>query len=206
MQIIKEIAQGSPEWQALRLGKVTASRFSDVMAKGKAGAPSKTRQSYLYELAAERITGLVQDSYSNSYMQWGTETEPNARAFYEFEQDIATETVAFIMLNDDVGGSPDSLVGDEGLLEIKCPKTTVQIERVLEGVFPSEYKAQVQGLLWVSGRKWCDFVSFDPRINSDKKYFKIRVERDGEYINNLEIEVTKFVEELHALVKKLGGI
>lgn len=203
MQVIKEISQGSPEWLALRCGKVTASRFADVLSKGKGSAPSKTRQSYLYELAAERITGLTQDSFTNSYMQWGTETEPNARAYYELDQNVTTETVAFIMMNNDIGASPDSLVGEDGLLEIKCPKTTTQIERVLTGTFPSEYQAQVQGQLWVSGRQWCDFVSFDPRINSDKKYFKIRVQRDEEYIKNLETEVTKFVEELHALVKKL---
>lgn len=205
MQIIKELVQGSPEWLETRRGKVTASMFSDVMAKGKGTAPSKTRQSYLYQLAAERITGMIQESFTNSYMEWGTQTEPVARAYYELEEGVSAETVGFILHNEDVGGSPDSLVGEKGLLEIKCPKTTTQIDRILTGAFPSEYMAQVQGQLWISGREWCDFVSFDPRINSNKKYFKVRVERDAAYIKTLEDEVERFVYDLKALVNKLQG-
>lgn len=205
MELIKNIEQGSPAWRALRAGKVTASRFADVLAKGKGTTPSKTRQSYLYQLAAEKLTGEPQESYSNEYMEWGTKNEPVARAYYELAESKNVEPIGCILHSDDVAASPDGLVGDDGLLEIKCPKTSTQIERILNATFPSEYMAQVQGQLWISGRKWCDFVSFDPRINSDKKYFKVRVERDDEYIKTLEAEVIKFVGELKELVNKLQG-
>lgn len=203
MQVIKELTQGTPEWLEARKGKVTASCFDNVLAKGKGNAPSKTRQTYMYQLAAERITGLIQDSFTNSYMEWGTENEPVARNYYELVEGVTTEQVGLILYNDDVGASPDSLVGNDGLLEIKCPKSSTQIERILSGVFPADHTAQVQGQLWISEREWCDFVSFDPRINSDKKYFKVRVNRDEEYIKTLAHEVSKFVEELKELVFRI---
>ena len=205
MKIIKGIEQGSDEWLLLRLGKVTASRFSDVMSKGRGSAPSKTREAYLYQLAAEILTGAPEDSYSNKYMEWGNECEPQARAMYEFETGNDVEQVAFIEMGEHIGVSPDGLVGDKGLLEIKCPKTTTQLKRFLSCEFPSTYKAQVQGQLWVSEREWCDFVSFDPRINGRSSYFEIRVERDEEYISELASGIDLFLNELHDILHKLRG-
>lgn len=203
MNIIYDIEQGSPEWLALRLGKVTASRFSDVLAKGRGNTPSKTRQSYLYQLAAEIVTGEPQDSFKSSAMSWGNECEPRARAAYELKNDSDVIECAFIEFSDQLGVSPDGLVGDSGLLEIKCPNTVTQIQRYLKGEFPTEYKAQVQGQLWVSEREWCDFVSFDPRINTSADYFQVRVYRDEDYIFNLATECSKFLDELAILVEKL---
>ncbi len=203
MQIIKDIEQGTEEWKELRLGKVTASRFSDVMAKGKGGAASKTRKSYMYQLAAEIITGEAQEFYSNQYMEWGNANEPQARSMYEFESNCDVEQVAFIIHSDNVGVSPDGLVGDDGLIEIKCPKTTTQIEYFLSGKVPAAYRTQIQGQMWVSGRDWCDFVSFDPRITGASGYFKVREYRDEEYIETLGEEVSKFVEELNDLLEKI---
>ena len=204
MNIITDISQGSEDWKSLRLGKITASCFDKVMAKGRGNSPSKTRQSYMMQLAAEILTGQPQDSFTNQYMEWGNECEPQARSMYEFNNNVDVEEVAFIELDENVGISPDGLVGKDGLLEIKCPKTTTQLERFLSGEFPSTYKAQVQGQLWVSKREWCDFVSFDPRINGIASYFEIRVDRDEEYIKTLSSEVDKFKNELHELVAKFN--
>jgi len=203
MNIITDISQGSEEWKSLRLGKITASCFDKVMAKGRGNSPSKTRQSYMMQLAAEILTQQPQDSFTNQYMEWGNECEPQARSMYEFNNNVDVEEVAFIELDEHVGVSPDGLVGDNGMVEIKCPKTTTQLERFLSGEFPSTYKAQVQGQLWVSEREWCDFISFDPRINGAASYFEIRVERDEEYIKLLRKEVHKFSVELRIMLGKL---
>jgi putative phage-type endonuclease len=203
MQIIKNINQGTDEWHELRLGKVTASRLSDVISKGRGNAPSKTRASYMLQLAAERLTGEKEDSFSNKYMEWGNECEPQARSMYEFDSGNEVEEVAFVIHSDSFGVSPDGLIGDNGILEIKCPKTTTQIERYLKGKFPTEYKAQVQGQLLATNREWCDFVSFDPRISGEAQYFCIRVERDEEYISELFGKINDFVNELDEMMEKL---
>lgn len=195
------VEQGSPEWLAARLGKVTASRFSDVLAKGS----GKTRKAYMYELAAERLTGLPTQSYKSADMEWGSQCEEAARKEYELWTSNKADRVGLFVLNNNIGASPDSVVGEDGLLEIKCPKTTTQIDRFLNKEFPSEYMAQVQGQLWVTGRSWCDFVSYDPRINTEARYFCIRVLRDEVYIKNLEVEVSKFVADLELLMKSLGA-
>ncbi|MEE9459626.1 MAG: lambda exonuclease family protein [Candidatus Bathyarchaeia archaeon] len=202
MQIIEEIEQGSDEWHELRREVITASRFKDVMSKGA----GKTRKSYLYQLAAESITGEVAESYTNDAMQWGTETEPQARAMYELESSNTVKEIAFIKHDSkNVGVSPDGLIGDDGLVEIKCPKTTTQIETFLSGKMPSYHKAQVQGQLWISERQWLDFVSFDPRIDGDASYFCVRIERDEEYILELEKACDEFSAELTNTIKKLRG-
>lgn len=205
MQVINNIEQGTDEWLELRLGKVTASRLADVMSKGRGSAPSKTRQSYMLQLAAEIMTGQPQDTFINQYMDWGNECEPQARAMYEFENFVDVEQVAFVIASPWFGVSPDGLVGDNGLLEIKCPKTTTQIERFLKGEFPTTYKAQVQGQLLATEREWCDFVSFDPRINGDAQYFCVRVERDEKYIKELQAGINLFTEELQEMLNKLGA-
>ena len=203
MQIINDMAQGSDEWKQLRLGKITASRLSDVMSSGRSGAPSKTRQSYMLQLAAEILTGEAEDSFSNKYMDWGNACEPQARSMYTFDSGNVVEEVAFVIASDRFGVSPDGMVGQDGLLEIKCPKTTTQIDRFITGKFPTEYKAQVQGQLLATGRRWCDFVSFDPRISGPAQYFIIRVERDEDYIIELQAKIDTFTYELNNLLELL---
>lgn len=203
MEIITGIDQGTEEWLALRFGWVTASKFKDVMAKGK----YKSRTAYLYKLAAEAITGEREESFSNSYMEWGTENEPAARAMYELESGNEVDEVSFIKLNDveKIGCSPDGLIGDDGMVEFKCPKTTTQIETFLSGKMPSGHKAQVQGQLWVANRQWCDFVSFDPRVDGAAGYFTVRIERDEDYIKELAIACFKFSDDLKTMIETLRG-
>ena len=206
MKIIESMEQGTQEWLELRLGKVTASKFSEVMTNGRGGKPSATAKSYMIKLVAEILRGQPMPFFENDAMRWGTETEPQARAMYELKNDVDVKEVAFVELNEFVGVSPDGLVGDEGLLEIKCPNTETQIKRFLDGVgLPKEYEAQVQGQLWVTGRKWCDFVSFDPRIDVEASYIQTRVYRDEEYIAKLEDKVTAFVEEMKEMINTLTG-
>ncbi len=203
MEIITGIDQGTDEWLALRFGWITASKFKDVMAKGQ----GKTRKAYMYMLAAEAITGEREESFSNSYMEWGTENEPAARAMYELESGNTVNEVSFIKINDTlkIGCSPDGLIGDDGMVEFKCPKTTTQIETFLSGKMPTGHRAQVQGQLWVSNRQWADFVSFDPRIDGDAGYFSIRIERDEEYIKEIEESCFKFSGELSSMINVLEG-
>lgn len=192
--------QNSPEWFEARLGMVTASNFSKVLAGGQ----GKTRRSYMLQLAAERLTKERTEGYTNAAMEWGNETEPQARAAYELFQEVNVELIGFCKTDDWVGCSPDAFVGDEGLLEIKCPTTTTQISRFIDDVFPISYKAQVQGQLLGTGRQWCDFVSFDPRIAGKAQYFCKRVERDEDYINHtLWPGINRFVEELEQLLGQL---
>lgn len=199
-QIIKDIEQGSDEWLNLRLGMITASKFKDVIAGGQ----GKTRKSYMYQLAAESITGENADSFTNEYMQWGTETEPQARAMYELDTASTVESVAFITMDGrNIGISPDGLIGDNKGIEIKCPKTSTQIETYLSGKMPSIHKAQVQGSMWVTGFDTWDFVSFDPRINGKASYFKTTVERDEDYINELAEKCFKFERELNEMIEQL---
>lgn len=202
--IIENIEQGTEEWHELRKGVVTASRFKDVLSQGRGSSPSKTRQSYMYELAAEILTGQVEFTEPNKYMAWGNEQEPMAREMYEFMTDNEVRQVAFIKHDSlNCGASPDGLVGDNGGIEIKCPKTTTQIETFLSGKMPSIHKAQVQGCLWLSEREFWDFISYDPRINGQSSFFKVRVERDEDYIKNLEQEIILFNDQLQDLINQL---
>lgn len=192
--------QGDPEWFEIRRSLITGSRFKDVLAKGA----GKTRKSYMYQLAAEAITGEMTESYTNEHMEWGTLTEPQARAMYELSSGNTVDEVGIIILDrGDIAASPDGLIGDDGMIEIKCPKTTTQIETFLSGKMPSGHRAQVQGQLWVSGRQWTDFVSFDPRIDGESSYFCVRVERDEEYIKEIESACLQFAVELEEMVNKL---
>jgi len=192
MQVIN-CQQGSQEWLDLRLGKITASMFSAVISKGA------TRKTYMVKLAAEKLTGISQDGFSNKAMEWGTEHEDMARANYELETFNDVNEVGFVQVNEWVGVSPDGLVGEDGLIEIKCPNSNTHIDTVLGGKMPTKHKPQVQGQLWATNRKWCDFVSFDPRMPS-KQLFIVRVERDEEYIAMLKAEVEKFRSQLEDMV------
>lgn len=194
MIIYNDVEQGSDEWHKLRLGCITASRFKDVLSGGQ----GKTRLTYMREVCAEILTCEKVEGFTNEYMQWGVETEPQAKDFYTLKTGNDIENISFIKAEPTefpivgVGCSPDGLIGDNGLIEIKCPKTTTQIETFLSGEMPSRYTAQVQGQLWVSGREWCDFVSFDPRINGESSFFCTRVFRDEGYISKLSDAVYLF--------------
>lgn len=203
MNIIKDIEQGSDEWLALRLGKVTASRMKDLLTNGRGGKPSKTAESYMYELIAEKLTGQSKAFFENNAMKWGTETEPQARLVYELENNVEVEEVAFIELNEFVGMSPDGLVGDDGLLEIKCPTTTTQLKRALSDSYSADYKAQIQMQLWVSDRKWCDFVSYDPRLSCSACYLQERVYRDEDFIADMKTKTESFIEEMKEIINQL---
>ena len=199
MKII-DCIQGSEEWFTARLGKVTGTGFAKVLAKGH----GKTRKSYMIQLAAERLTGLAQESYSNAAMEWGTEHEGEARARYEMVNDVSVLLAGFVELSDEIGISPDGLVDDEGLLEIKCPNSTTHIETIMSNNVPSQYIPQIQGGMWVAERQWCDFVSFDPRVTS-MPYLCLRVARDQKYIDNLHAEVYQFLNELDGVIKRIEG-
>lgn len=204
---MSEREQGSPEWFQARLGKVTASRVSDVIAKTKSGW-SASRANYMAQLVAERLTGQVQESYSNAAMQWGTETEPLARSAYEFRTD-ATVTPAWFIDHPKIpmsGASPDGLIGDVGLVEIKCPNTATHIETLIEKTIPSKYEPQMQWQMACTGAKWCDFASFDPRLPESMRLFVARLHRDDKAIAELEKEITGFLKELDAKVKTLTDL
>jgi len=201
------VDQRSPEWFAARLGKVTASRVSDVIAKTKTGY-STSRDNYMAQLICERMTGTQAESFTNAAMQWGTETEPLARAAYEAHKDVLVDEVGMIThpYISMAGASPDGVVGDEGVLEIKCPQTSTHFETLLKGEMPSKYIPQVQWQMACTSRKWCDFVSFDPRVDDGLKLFVTRINRDSEYIKMLEDEVMKFLRELEIKLNKLNDL
>lgn len=201
------IEQGSPEWFAQRLGKVTASRVADVIAKTKTGV-SAGRAGYLAQLVAERLTGQTAESYRSTAMQHGTDTEPMARAVYETETGCMVDEVGMIPhpVIAMSGASPDGLVGQDGLVEIKCPNTATHIETLLGSVVPSRYIAQMQWQMACTGRRWCDFVSFDPRMPVNLQMFVMRVWRDDDFIFSMEDEVTKFLFELDDLFVRLSDI
>lgn len=205
MKIIHDIIQGSPGWHEVRLGKITASRFKDVMTNGRGSAPSKTAESYMIELAIEAVTGKSLPFFENDAMRHGTETEPQARAMYELISGNDVTEVAFIEHNQFVGVSPDGLVGLDGGLEIKCPNTKTQVERYLNGIgLPDDYKWQVHGCIWVAEREWWDFVSFDDRIDTAAQYICTRVYRDEAIIKELSEKVSIFTDNLQEMIVKLS--
>jgi putative phage-type endonuclease len=201
------IEQGSPEWFAQRLGKVTASRVADVIAKTKTGY-SASRDNYMAQLVCERMTNTVAESFTNSAMQHGVDTEPLARAAYEAHADVLVDEVAMIThpTIEAAGASPDGLVGDDGQLEIKCPNTATHIDTLLTQTVPGKYITQMQWQMACTGRNWCDFVSFDPRMSDGLQLFVKRVHRDDAYIQMLEKEVIQFLTELDGKIKKLNEL
>ena len=202
-----EIEQRTEEWFAARLGKVTASRVADVIAKTKTGY-STSRDNYMAQLVVERLTFTKQESYINAAMQWGTDTEPFARAAYEATQGVMVEEVGFVRhpTIEWAGASPDGLVGDDGCIEIKCPNTLTMIETLLSQKVPGNYFTQMQFQLACTGRKWCDYVVFDPRMPAKAQLFVKRVDRDDEYIAEIEAEIVKFLAEVESQVQKLNAI
>lgn len=201
---MSDFEQGSADWFAIRCGKVTASRVADVVAKTKSG-PSALRANYAAQLIAERLTGTVAESYSNAAMAWGTEQEPEARLAYEFRTDAEVEQVAFVLhpTIEMSGASPDGLIGTDGLLEIKCPNTATHIETLRGQSIPGKYETQMLWQMACTGRQWCDFVSFDPRMPEEMRLFVQRLPRDDARIADLEAEVTAFLTEIDATVAEL---
>jgi putative phage-type endonuclease len=202
---MSEIIQGTPEWHSQRLGKVTASRVADVIAKTKTGY-STSRENYMAQLICERLTGTPTESFTNAAMQWGTDTEPKARVAYESKTFTSVTEVAMISHPSipNTGASPDGLIGDDGLIEIKCPNTATHIDTVLSDKVPSKYITQMQWQMACTGRKWCDFVSFDPRMPEGLQLFIQRVDFDAEYVKMLEAEITGFLAELETKIEKLN--
>lgn len=189
--------QRTEEWFSARLGKVTASRVADLMAKTKSG-PSASRANYMADLIVERLTGQRAEGFTSAAMQWGTDTEPQARAAYEFHTDANVVEDGFCLHPTiaDFGASPDGLVGDVGLLEIKCPNTAAHLDVLLTGAIPAKYVTQMQAQMACTGRAWCDFVSFDPRMPGEMQMFLKRVARDDAFIAEMEGEVSAFLAEL----------
>ncbi len=203
----EEIIQGSDEWKQLRLGKVTASRVADVVAKTKSGY-STSRANYAAQLIAERLTGTPAESYTNAAMQHGTETEPDARAAYEFYQGVTVQEIAFVPHPqiDQAGCSPDGLIGDDGLVEIKCPNTATHLDTLLGQAVPGKYDTQIQFQLACTGRSYCDFVSYDPRMPENMRLFIKRVMRDDKRIAELESEVAAFLLEMAVKLSQLNTL
>lgn len=197
--------QRTDEWFSARLGKVTASRIADVMAKLKSGKPATTRDNYAAQLIVERLTGQQYDSFTNSAMQWGTDTEPRARAAYEFVTDRQVVEVGFIDHPEIAmsGASPDGMVGDDGLIEIKCPNTSTHLSTLEGAKVPQKYVYQMQWQMACTGRQWCDFASYDPRVPLEMQLFTERVARDDELIQNIEAEIKQFLDEIDERVANL---
>jgi putative phage-type endonuclease len=206
MTVIQAIhlEQGSDAWLQARLGKVTASRMSDMTARTKSGWGAG-RKNYLAELVAERLTGAPAERYVNAAMAWGTDTEPQARAAYEFDRDVDVAEVGFVdhphipM----TGASPDGLVGGDGMLEVKCPNTATHIDTLLTQKIPAKYIVQMQWQMCCAERQWCDFVSFDPRMPEDLRLFVRRIQRDDARIAELEDAVRDFLAEIEETIAAL---
>ena len=202
--MIEMMDQGSDAWFEARIGKVTASRVADVIAKTKTGY-SASRDNYMAQLVCERLTGEKGESFTNAAMQHGTDTEPLARAAYEAHADVLVDEVGFVPHPSIImaGASPDGLVGDDGLLEIKCPNTATHIETLLSQNVPSKYNTQMQFQLACTGRSWCDFVSFDNRLPQELQLFVKRVPRDDLFIKQAEAEIVRFLNELDIKIAQL---
>lgn len=203
------IIQGSPEWFQYKCGKVSASHISDVMAGGK----GTTRKNYLARMVAERMSDTPIETYSNSAMQWGIETEPQARNAYSFRKGVEVVEVGFIDHPEieGYGCSPDGLVNEDGLTEFKCPNTATHIATILavkagsspKQVLGDKYYKQVQGQMDCTERVWCDYVSYDPRMPIELQMVIVRVPRDDTFISQIQNEVLSFIEDMINLVAEL---
>lgn len=201
---MSEIVQGTEDWHKMRLGKVTASRVADVVAKTKSGYAA-SRANYLAELVLERLTGNRTEGFTSAAMQWGTDQEPFARQRYEFANECEVIEVAFVdhPRIDMTGASPDGLIGDLGLVEIKCPNSATHLETLKTGAVPARYVTQMLWQMACTGRTFCDFVSFDPRFPAEHELFIQRVHRDEARIAELEAEVVAFLAEVASDIEAL---
>jgi putative phage-type endonuclease len=193
-----ELEQGTAEWKQQRAGWVTGSRMCDVMATLKSGGEAASRRNYRAEIVAEILTGVPTDQYVSKEMQWGTDNEPFARASYEIQREVEVVQVGFAMHDviERLGASPDGLVGEDGLVEFKCPNTSQHIAYRLSGSIPGEYQLQMLTEMACTGRQWCDFVSFDPRLPERMQLSVKRFLRDDARIAIIEAQVQKFLDEV----------
>ena len=196
--------QGSEEWRLARCGWVGASRVADIVAKTKSGV-SASRATYMGQLIAERLTGVPMDTFKSDAMQFGTDTECEARAAYQFETGTLVVKTGFVPhpTMAMAGASPDGFIGDDGQIECKCPHTATHIETLRGRNIPGRYFTQMQWQMACTGRQWCDFVSFDPRMPESMRLFIKRVQRDNTYIGDLEAHVWLFLKELDETVADL---
>lgn len=193
--------QRTSNWFEVRWGKITASRMADVIAKTKSGYAA-SRKNYLSELVIERLTPppVEDDGYKNQAMQFGIDNEPVARLAYELETGNSVKEAFFESFNDDIGASPDGYVGEDGLIEIKCPNTATHLDTLRTGEVPKQYWIQMQGQMLCTSRDWCDFVSFDPRLPENAQLFIKRVNRDEKFISDLIYELNLFAQEVERQV------
>lgn len=200
------LEQGSDEWKQARLGHVTASNMAEVMSKGKGTAEAVGRYKYKVRLVAERLTMTAGESYTNAAMQWGIEQEQFACIAYEAQKETFVDKIGFVLHPDIkwLGVSPDRIVGHEGLIEVKCPNTTTHLDYLFDNKVPAEYYKQIQCQLWVTGRQWCDFVSYDPRLPKRNQLLIVRTERDESLIKEMEVQTLQFLAEVETLIIKLG--
>ena len=204
--MIEMVEQRTDAWHQLRVGKVTASRVADIIAKTKSG-PSASRENYLAQLVCERMTGKPAESYSNAAMSWGTEQEEFARAAYEARMNILVTEVGFIdhpwiAMS---GASPDGLAA-EGMVEIKCPNTATHIETLLTRTVPAKYITQMMWQMACADRPWADFVSFDPRLPERHQLFIKRINYDPEMVNLLENSVIQFLGDVDLKIQQLESL
>lgn len=196
--------QRDADWLHARCGMLTASRAKDLLAVRKDGKPSEARATYMLELVTERVTGRVTERFQTAAMQWGTEQEYSARNSYANAHRLQVDETGFIRHDELAAGcSPDGLVDWDGLIEIKCPfGSAVHVETLLHGM-PSEHMAQVQFQLWITGRDWCDFVSYDPRMPEHLRLYVERIARDADMIQRIESEARTFLAEVDAMTQSL---
>ena len=201
--ILETATQRDADWYAARIGKATASRFKDAIATLKSGDPAQAQRDYVTELVVERLTGQRVQKYVTAAMQWG-DHEPEARTAYERVTGTSVEETGFVAHDTLLAGcSPDGLVDWDGLIEIKCPyNSAVHIETLLRGM-PDEHIPQVQGQMWITGRQWCDFVSYDPRMPVELQLHVQRIQRDPGFIADLEAKVTSFLQQVGTQVEAL---
>ena len=204
---MSNVIQGSEAWFEQRMGRATASRIADIIAKTKSGY-STSRENYCVELALERITGKRQEFFTNDAMKWGTETEPLARAAYEAHTGFIVDEVAMVPHPTIAmsGASPDGCIDDDGLVEIKCPNSATHIKTMLSGKPDNKYITQMTWQMACTGRKWCDFVSFDPRFPLHLQLFVTRIQRDDAAIASMELEVVAFLDEVDSMVQQLNNM
>lgn len=200
-----DLVQGTPEWIAARVGSLGASRVAEALARTKAGYAA-TRANLLSELVVERLTGQPAEHFVTPAMAWGTEKEPEARAAYAFRFDRDVDLVGLVP-HPTISGthaSPDGLIADDGLIEIKCPSTATHIETLLGGQIPGKYVTQIEWQMACTGRSWCDFASFDPRLPEEMRLFVKRFDRDDKRIAEMEEQVREFLFELDTTVRRLS--
>jgi YqaJ-like recombinase protein len=207
--MIVQCEQGSAAWFANRSGRVTGSKMAAVMNFKNNGEESAERANYKAQIVCEILTGQPDlDGYVSPYMKWGNEQEPFARNAYELQEGLLVDQVGFVLhpTVQRMGGSPDGLVGADGLVEFKCPKTATHICWILEGKVPEEHIPQMNFYLACTGRKWCDFASFDPRLPEPLQLLVIRLERDEEQIAFIEAHVRQFLDEVDRMISSLKAI